>query len=216
MPRLFTAIELPEEIQDLLGDLQAPLQGARWVEMDDLHLTLRFAGDIDTRQADEFCYELSTIDEVAFPMRISGLGVFGGYQPKTLGPASNPDLSSMSSPAPTIVQRGMQVSRRRSIPSRRTLRLRGSRTRGRTMSRGSCRSSVPLRASPSWSSGLRCFRRNLRSEAAPTSSKTFFHWQAPPPMSRITSGRRSGERSFISSSKPQGRHYSSRTLFTTS
>ena len=98
MPRLFTGIELPEEIQDLLGGLQVPIAGARWVEMDDLHLTLRFVGDIDVRQADEFLSELSSIDEMAFPMRISGLGVFGGYQPKTLwaGIDAGPQLEALA------------------------------------------------------------------------------------------------------------------------
>ena len=53
MPRLFTGIELPEDIRDELGDLDQPLPGARWIDIDDLHLTLRFAGDVDNRTAIE-------------------------------------------------------------------------------------------------------------------------------------------------------------------
>ncbi|MBU1212714.1 MAG: RNA 2',3'-cyclic phosphodiesterase [Alphaproteobacteria bacterium] len=84
MPRLFTAIELPEEIREDLGDLEQPLPGVRWIDMDDLHLTLRFAGDIDKRTANEFAGFLAGIDVSAFPMRLSGLGTFGGREPRIL------------------------------------------------------------------------------------------------------------------------------------
>lgn len=84
MPRLFTGIELPEEIREDLGDLEQPLPGVRWVDMDDLHLTLRFAGDLDKRTANEFAEFLAGIDIQAFPMRLSGLGTFGGREPRIL------------------------------------------------------------------------------------------------------------------------------------
>lgn len=84
MPRLFTGIELPEEIREDLGDLEHPLPGARWIDMDDLHLTLRFVGDIDKRTANEFAEFLAGIDVSAFPMRLVGLGTFGGREPRIL------------------------------------------------------------------------------------------------------------------------------------
>ena len=46
MPRLFAALELPETVRDHLSELEMPLPGAKWVDVDDLHITLRFAGDI--------------------------------------------------------------------------------------------------------------------------------------------------------------------------
>jgi len=84
MPRLFTAIALPEELADYLGDLAMPLAGARWVEPSDMHITLRFAGDIDNPTANEFHASLASIDEPAFTLRLSGFGAFGGQQPRTL------------------------------------------------------------------------------------------------------------------------------------
>lgn len=84
MPRLFTGIELPEEIRDELGDLEQPLPGTRWINVDDLHLTLRFAGDVDRLTANEFAEYLAGIDVPAFPMRLSGLGTFGGREPRIL------------------------------------------------------------------------------------------------------------------------------------
>lgn len=84
MPRLFSGIELPEAIREDLSDLEQPLGGARWIEMDDLHLTLRFAGDVDNRTANEFADFLAGIEVSAFPMRIVGLGTFGGRDPRTI------------------------------------------------------------------------------------------------------------------------------------
>ena len=52
MPRLFTAIELPEALREDLSALEAPLPGAHWTHEDNLHITLRFAGDVDNRMAD--------------------------------------------------------------------------------------------------------------------------------------------------------------------
>ena len=84
MPRLFTGIELPEDICDQLAELEQPLPGAKWIELDNFHITLRFAGDIDKRAAHEFAEELARIDQDVFEIRLEGLGVFGGKDPRTL------------------------------------------------------------------------------------------------------------------------------------
>ncbi|HEY8129273.1 MAG TPA: 2'-5' RNA ligase family protein, partial [Hyphomicrobium sp.] len=54
MPRLFTAIEVPEEICEELHRLRMPLPGARWMKPESYHITLRFAGDIGNGEAREF------------------------------------------------------------------------------------------------------------------------------------------------------------------
>lgn len=84
MPRLFTAIELPDEVRERLARLKMPLPGARWIEPANLHITLRFAGDIDNLAARELVYALDAIDELAFSARIDGLGAFGGNSPRSL------------------------------------------------------------------------------------------------------------------------------------
>ena len=53
MPRLFTGLEIPLDVRTRLSLLSAPLSGAKWVEAENLHLTLRFLGDVDNRTADE-------------------------------------------------------------------------------------------------------------------------------------------------------------------
>lgn len=84
MPRLFAGIELPEPVKDQLSQLERPLGGAKWVEDDDLHITLRFAGDIEGRAARDFMDMLGDIEVDAFELRLSGLGTFGGNEPRTL------------------------------------------------------------------------------------------------------------------------------------
>lgn len=84
MPRLFTAIELPENVTDALIDLQQPLPGAKWVSDEDMHITLRFAGDVDNRVARELTEALGEIDVPVFEIALRGLGAFGGNDPHAL------------------------------------------------------------------------------------------------------------------------------------
>ncbi len=84
MPRLFTAIALPDALAEHLADLAVPLAGARWIEPENMHITLRFAGDIDNPTANDFHAALAGIDEPAFALRLAGFGAFGGQQPRTL------------------------------------------------------------------------------------------------------------------------------------
>jgi RNA 2',3'-cyclic 3'-phosphodiesterase len=84
MPRLFTAIEVPDEIRDELYHLHHPLPGARWIGPENYHLTLRFAGDIDAARAREFVANLAAITVDAFEVTINGLGAFGGNDPRAV------------------------------------------------------------------------------------------------------------------------------------
>jgi 2'-5' RNA ligase len=93
VPRLFTGIALPPDIVATLADVEEPLAGASWIEEDDLHLTLRFAGDIDNRLAHEFAEELARIDADVFELAIEGIGVFGGNDPKILWAGVRPSAA---------------------------------------------------------------------------------------------------------------------------
>lgn len=98
MPRLFTAIELPDEVCGELYRLHQPLPGARWLTPEDYHLTLRFAGDIDNSRAREFSANLAEVEIDAFELTVSGLGAFGGNDPHTVfaGVAPSPGLDALS------------------------------------------------------------------------------------------------------------------------
>lgn len=84
MPRLFTAIEIPEIVRAQLALVRGNLPGAKWVEMEDMHLTIRFFGDIGNLEADELVSTLARVDFDPFELKITGLGVFGGRDPRAL------------------------------------------------------------------------------------------------------------------------------------
>ena len=84
MPRLFAGLEVPDLVRERLALLKGPLPGAKWIDPIDYHVTLRFAGDIDNRTADEFAGFLGDIELDAFEMRVTGLGTFGGRDPRTI------------------------------------------------------------------------------------------------------------------------------------
>jgi len=49
--RLFTAITIPEEVKDRLAEMYYPIDGLKWQEKSQMHLTLRFIGEVDEETA---------------------------------------------------------------------------------------------------------------------------------------------------------------------
>jgi RNA 2',3'-cyclic 3'-phosphodiesterase len=84
MPRLFTGLEIPPAIRARLSLLRAPVHGAKWVAADNMHITLRFVGDVDDRTADEFAAALGGIGAEPFTVSIHSAGAFGGRDPRVL------------------------------------------------------------------------------------------------------------------------------------
>lgn len=84
MPRLFVGIELPETVRLRLSMIGGPLPGAKWIEAEDMHITLRFAGDIGNDVATELADFLAEIDAEPFQVRIADLGAFGGRDPRVV------------------------------------------------------------------------------------------------------------------------------------
>jgi 2'-5' RNA ligase len=84
MPRLFIGLALPEAVRLRLSLVGGPLPGAKWIEQENMHLTLRFAGDVDNRTADELVGFLDEIDQAGFQARITEVGAFGGREPRII------------------------------------------------------------------------------------------------------------------------------------
>jgi RNA 2',3'-cyclic 3'-phosphodiesterase len=84
MPRLFTAIEIPAQMRTHLSFVRAPMAGAKWIEPDNMQITLRFIGDVDARTAGEFAEHLEGIQAEPFSLTIKGVGAFGGREPRVL------------------------------------------------------------------------------------------------------------------------------------
>jgi 2'-5' RNA ligase len=98
MPRLFTGIEIPPEVREELARIRRPLPGGRWTEPENLHLTLRFVGDLDNPRATEFADRLADIEADAFELRLAGLGTFGGNEPRSIwaGVEASPQLEALA------------------------------------------------------------------------------------------------------------------------
>lgn len=77
MPRLFVALEIPEIVADALSTIQSGIEGARWLPIENFHLTLAFIGDVDRHAFAAAVDALSGVDAPAFDMRLSGIGLFG-------------------------------------------------------------------------------------------------------------------------------------------
>jgi 2'-5' RNA ligase len=75
--RLFVGIDLPDSIRNSMHLLQCGLKNARWVAPENLHLTLRFIGEVDRAQADEIDQALMTVDAPPIEIELGDAGAFG-------------------------------------------------------------------------------------------------------------------------------------------
>jgi 2'-5' RNA ligase len=74
--RLFIGIRPPEPVRDALLDTMEALDGARWIDEDNLHLTLRFVGQVERPVANDLAEALGRIDAPRFALRVAGTGAF--------------------------------------------------------------------------------------------------------------------------------------------
>jgi RNA 2',3'-cyclic 3'-phosphodiesterase len=76
MHRLFVAIRPPEDVRDLLLDAMDDSTDFRWQDEEQLHLTLRFVGEVERPVADDLAAELARIRAPPFELRVAGTGRF--------------------------------------------------------------------------------------------------------------------------------------------
>src|ERR1700752_1149949 len=84
MPRLFTGMEIPEDIGQTLSSLRGGLPGARWVDPENYHVTLRFIGDIDGVSANEIASMLFRVNRRPFEVKVRGRQGSGGRKPRAV------------------------------------------------------------------------------------------------------------------------------------
>ena len=127
MPRLFTAVEIPPEIGEGLSALRGGLPGARWIDPDNYHLTLRFIGDVDDDTAHDVMVMLGQVRRRAFELKLSGLGQFGGKKPRAVFAAAQASapLSELQAEHERIFHRmGLAHDQRKFTPHVTLARLR--------------------------------------------------------------------------------------------
>ncbi len=76
MPRLFVAIDFPDAVNRRLAGLCGGVPGARWLPPEQLHLTLRFIGEVEGGAFADIAEALSKIRAAPFTVRLAGVGHF--------------------------------------------------------------------------------------------------------------------------------------------
>ena len=131
MPRLFVALEVPRNAAMSLSLLRGGLPGARWIDVENFHITLRFIGDIDGRTADEVVDRLDRIERPEFQIALSGMGSFGSKKPHAVfaGVTPAPEMYALQAEIERICQRlGLPADPRKYTPHVTLARLRNART----------------------------------------------------------------------------------------
>lgn len=130
MPRLFTGLEIPADVGFALSLKRGGLSGARWIDPENYHITLRFIGDVDGKTADEVVDSLDRLsNSLQFSIRLTHLGTFGGDKPRALYAGVEPSeaLSRLQAAQERVLQRaGLPPEGRKFVPHVSLARLRGT------------------------------------------------------------------------------------------
>jgi RNA 2',3'-cyclic 3'-phosphodiesterase len=132
MPRLFTALEIPRHVGDSLAMMRGGLPGARWIDPENYHLTLRFIGDIDDALARDIAGLLGRVQRRPFELRLDGLTSFGGRKPRAVVATATPiaPLIELQAEHERLLQRmGLEPEGRKYIPHVTLARLRDASSR---------------------------------------------------------------------------------------
>jgi 2'-5' RNA ligase len=132
MHRLFVAIRPPEPIRDLLIDAMDDGPDFRWQSEEQLHLTLRFVGEVDRPLAEDLAGALSGIRTDGFAVRVAGVGRFAQRSSGALWAGVEPraPLAALAAKVERACQSvGLEPEPRAFHPHITLARWRGRRTR---------------------------------------------------------------------------------------
>ena len=127
MLRLFVGIEFPPELKLRLSLLETGIAGAKWVDPGNLHLTLRFIGEVDEGVAADIDEALLRVRARRFQLRLAGTGVFGGNRPHVLwvGVERDPELWALRDKVEqALIRLGLEPESRKFAPHVTLARLR--------------------------------------------------------------------------------------------
>jgi 2'-5' RNA ligase len=132
MHRLFVAIRPPEDIRDLLIDAMDDSADFRWQQDEQLHLTLRFVGEVERPIAEDLADALGGIRAEPFQLRISGVGRFEQRSSGALWAGVEPKapVAALAAKVERVCQSiGLEPERRAFHPHITLARWKGRRTR---------------------------------------------------------------------------------------
>lgn len=127
MIRLFAALEIPETIRMQLSLLQGGIPGARWSPVENIHLTLRFIGEVDQAVARDIDDMLTHIRVPSFTLALKGVGEFGRKEGRALwaGVSNSEALQHLAAKIESALQRmGLPAETRKYSPHVTLARLR--------------------------------------------------------------------------------------------
>ncbi len=130
MPRLFVAIDLPAPVQEDLAAMFCGLPGARWTAPEQLHLTVRFIGEVDSSRFRDIREALGAVQSHHFSLHLEGLGFFpprGRPRGLWVGGGKNEQLLQLYRRLEaTLVRAGLEPERRKFAPHITLARLRNT------------------------------------------------------------------------------------------
>lgn len=129
MPRLFTGLELPDAVVGELALARGGVVGARWIEPENYHITLRFIGDVDGAAARDIAETLGDISRPSPLVGFEGLSSFGGAKPRAIVAKvkAAPALMDLQAEQERRLRRiGLEPETRKFLPHVTLARLRGA------------------------------------------------------------------------------------------
>jgi 2'-5' RNA ligase len=129
MPRLFTALEIPARVAADLSMLRGGLAGARWIDAQNYHITLRFIGDVDDAMAHDVAMTLAAIRRSPVSVQLDQLASFGGDRPRAVIVKARADaaLAELQAEHERLLRRlGAPPEPRKFVPHVTLARLRGA------------------------------------------------------------------------------------------
>lgn len=118
--RLFVALPLPETVRRQLGLICAGLPGARWVRPENLHITLRFLGELSGGAMEDVDAALAGISAPRFDLNLAGVGHFGSggrLRAVWAGVAREPALLHLRDKIESaVVRAGVEPDRQKYLP----------------------------------------------------------------------------------------------------
>ncbi|MEA3067111.1 MAG: 2,3-cyclic 3-phosphodiesterase [Sphingomonadales bacterium] len=132
MHRLFVAIRPPEPIRDLLIDAMDDSPEFRWQDDEQLHLTLRFIGEVERPLAEDLAAALGRVRAAPSSLRISGVGRFEQRNSGALWAGVEPkaQLAALAAKVERVcVSVGLEPERRAFHPHITLARWKGRRAR---------------------------------------------------------------------------------------
>ena len=109
--------------------LRGGIPGARWIDPENYHMTLRFIGDVDDAMAGDIASQLGQVRRGGFDLRLDGLSSFGGRKPRAVvaSAAPSPAMMDLQAELERLMQRvGLEPEGRKFTPHVTLARLRDS------------------------------------------------------------------------------------------